>query len=169
MGWKITGSIPPEVNKCILIVAPHTSSTDFAIGRLACWYMKIDASFLIKKESFKGLFGLFLKALGGVPVDRDKGSSIVHQVVKLINNSKKICIIITPEGTRKLVKNWKKGYYFIATEAKIPIVFGFVDYAKKSGGVGPTFYPSGDYEKDFEVIANFYRGMKGKHPENFNL
>lgn len=167
--WKIVGNIPHDIKKCVIIVAPHTSNYDFVLGRIACWYMKINASYLIKQEAFKFPMGIILKALGGIPVNRSKSSTLVSNVVKHINESKNIYIVVTPEGTRKKVEKWKKGYYFFATAANIPIALGFIDYEKKVGGIGPILFPTGDYDKDYQVIHDFYLNIKGKHPERFTI
>jgi 1-acyl-sn-glycerol-3-phosphate acyltransferase len=76
-------------------------------------------------------------------------------------------VVITPEGTRRLVKQWKKGFYLIALEAKVPIVLSFIDYREKTGGIGPVLYPSGDYNKDMELIYRFYGSKMARHPEKF--
>lgn len=167
LGWKIVGNIPSDIKKCVIIVAPHTSNYDFVLGRIACWYLKIKASYLIKQEAFKFPYGILLKALGGIPVNRGKSSTMVSNVVKHINEAERIAIVVTPEGTRKKVDHWKKGYYFFATAADIPIALGFIDYQKKEGGIGPILYPTGDYEKDYQVIHEFYKNIKGRHPERF--
>jgi len=77
--------------------------------------------------------------------------------------------VITPEGTRRRVPHWRKGFYYIAMEAKVPIALGFIDYRTKTGGIGPLIYPTGNYEKDLSLIIDFYRDKKGLHPEQFNL
>jgi 1-acyl-sn-glycerol-3-phosphate acyltransferase len=169
MGWHINGSLPPGMKKCILIVAPHTSARDFIIGRFACWYLKIKVKFLIKKEAFKPVLAPIIKGCGGVPVDRSRGGSTVNQVARTIKESDEICIIITPEGTRKAVLHWKKGFYFIALHAEIPIVLCLLDYAKKDGGIGPVLYPTGNFEKDLIQIRAFYSDKQGRYPELFLL
>jgi hypothetical protein len=78
-------------------------------------------------------------------------------------------IIITPEGTRKLVNNWKRGFYYIAQKANVPIVLGFLDFKKKELGFGPMLYPTGNYEEDWKEMEKFYRGINAKHPERYNL
>ena len=78
-------------------------------------------------------------------------------------------IVITPEGTRKLVKQWKRGFYYIALRAKVPIVMGFLDFKTKELGFGPIIYPSGDYDADWKLIEAFYRGITAKHPDRYNL
>jgi hypothetical protein len=54
-------------------------------------------------------------------------------------------------------------------EAKVPIALAYIDYGTKTGGIGPLFYPTGDYEKDLAEIFEFYKEKKGRHPERFNL
>lgn len=168
-GWEITGSIPDKIKKCIIIVAPHTSNLDFYIGRLAYYKMDVNVRFLIKKEAFRFPFKRILKGLGGIPVDRSKKTDLVDQLAGRFEKHESLIITITPEGTRKLNKKWKKGFYQIAMKANVPIILGFLDYRNKKGGVGPVIYPSGDYEKDMEEIEKFYLDKTARYPENFNL
>ena len=62
-GWKITGALPKELQKIILVVAPHTSWKDILVGLAVRYELKIDhAKFLGKKELFEVPFGkTFLK------------------------------------------------------------------------------------------------------------
>lgn len=168
-GWKIVGGIPANVPKCVVMMAPHTSMWDFIWGRLAYWVLGVKAKFLIKKEMFGSLLGPLLKWMGGIPIDRSKSSNTVDAIADLFSHYDSLYITITPEGTRKLNPDWKKGFYYIALKAKVPIAFGFLDYEKKEGGIGTLFYPTGDFERDFKVVEAFYRGHKAKHPERFNL
>jgi 1-acyl-sn-glycerol-3-phosphate acyltransferase len=169
IGWKIVGSIPDSIKKCVIIAAPHTSNWDFYVGRIAYWALGVPVKFLIKKEAFDNPLGGLLVKMGGIPVDRKKSTNLVDQVASLFNHHEILNIVVAPEGTRKLSKNWKKGYYFIALKAKVPMVLGFVDYKNKEGGFGPIIYPSGDYEKDILQIEAFYKTKTARHPENFNL
>jgi 1-acyl-sn-glycerol-3-phosphate acyltransferase len=168
-GWKIVGRFPKDLKKCIVVMAPHTSMMDFIWGRLAYWVLRVKVKFLIKKESFETYYGGLVKWAGGIPVDRKNSSNMVETIAKMFSQTDSLFITITPEGTRKLNPNWKKGFYYIALKAKVPIALGFLDYDKKEGGVGPIITPSGNFEEDFKKIEEFYRGMKGKHPEFFNL
>lgn len=169
MGWDIVGSIPLEIKKCVILAAPHTSNWDFIIGRLAYWGLGVPVKFLIKKEAFDHPMGFLAKRMGGIPVDRGKSTNLVEQVASLFDEYDILNVVITPEGTRKLVTNWKRGFYYIALKADIPIICGFVDYANKEGGFGPAIYPNGDYEKDMETIESFYKTKTARYPECFNL
>ncbi len=168
-GWKATGNIPEGITKAVFIIAPHTSNLDFYIGRLYCWMKDIPIKVVIKKEAFIKPFGWLLKKAGGIPIDRNKKANRVDQVVDLFKENDPMFFAITPEGTRKRAKTWKKGFYYIALKAEVPILLCFIDYEKKEAGIGPPFYPTGDFEKDFKEIEEFYRGRIGRHPENFNL
>jgi 1-acyl-sn-glycerol-3-phosphate acyltransferase len=168
-GWKIIGGIPSGVKKCVVIVAPHTSMWDFVWGRLAYWQLGVKVKFLIKKEVFVFPYKRLLIRLGGIPVDRGKSSNLVEEVAKLFKQHDSLFITITPEGTRHYASHWKKGFYYIALKAKVPIALGILDYKKKEGGIGMIMNPSGDFEADFKFIEDFYRGRGAKHPQNYNL
>jgi 1-acyl-sn-glycerol-3-phosphate acyltransferase len=152
-----------------MIVAPHTSYYDFVIGRLTFWASRVKIRVLIKAEVFVFPFGMFLKHFGGVPVTRGKKNNMVEQISDLFGKSEHMIVVITPEGTRRLTRQWKKGFYLIALEAKVPIALAFIDYGNKTGGVGPVITPTGDYKKDMEFIMNFYKDKTARHPDRFNL
>ena len=168
-GWRTDGTIPSDVKKGIIIFAPHTSLWDFVIGRFTLLIARIPTRVLIKKESFVFPLNMILRSLGAIPVNRGKKNLMVDRVVHLFNESNSLFVVITPEGTRKLVRQWKKGFYLIALEAKVPLILAFIDYGSKTGGIGPVLYPCGDFDKDMDFIYKFYIGKKGRHPERFYL
>jgi 1-acyl-sn-glycerol-3-phosphate acyltransferase len=169
MGWHTNAVLPESITQAVVIVAPHTSYWDFVIGRMTFWSSRLHIRVLIKKEVFFFPLGGLLRHLGGVPVARGKKNNLIDDVTELFRNDPFMVVVITPEGTRRKVRQWKKGFYYIAMEAKVPIALAFIDYATKTGGIGPLFYPTGDYEKDIVVIQDFYRGKTGRHPERFSL
>jgi len=166
-GWKLGPVEGVELPKCVICVAPHTSNWDFPIGKLFYTSIGCTASFLIKKEWFFFPFNLLFKALGGVPIDRSKRTSVTEQMVEEFNSRLVFQLAITPEGTRKRASEWKKGFYYIALAAKVPILLGYFDYAKKEVGIKTVFYPTGDADEDIKKIRSYYKGVKGRNPKNF--
>lgn len=169
MGWKIVGGVPEGLTKAVVIAAPHTSNWDFFLGSMGYHVLGLNAKFLIKKEVFVFPIKKILLSMGGIPIERSKNNNAVETVSGLFTKYEDLCITIAPEATRKLNPNWKKGFYYIALRAKVPILLGLVDYKKKEAGLGPVIYPSGDFEKDFKIIEDFYRPLTARHPECFNL
>jgi len=169
IGWKMIYSLDEPVDNCIIIVAPHTSLWDFIFGRITLSAMNLHGKFLIKKEMFRFPFKHLLLWFGGILVDRGHGSKVIKPLVEIFHKSHKFCIIITPEGTRARTENWKKGYYVIATAAQVPILLGYIDYSEKVCCISKILHPTGNYEEDFKIIQDYYRGRKGRHPERFNL
>ena len=78
-------------------------------------------------------------------------------------------LCITPEGTRSLNPDWKKGFYFIALKAGIPIHLYALDYEKKLIQCTKVIEPSGDVEKDMREIKLYFKDFKGKKPEKFTV
>jgi hypothetical protein len=68
-----------------------------------------------------------------------------------------------------LNKEWKRGFYFIAQKAQVPIVLAFIDYNKKEMGFGKLFIPTGDVDKDMTEIMSFYKDKQGKFPDRFQV
>jgi len=161
--------VPAEAHHSVVAFAPHTSFWDFIVGKMVFVAMDMDIKFLIKKDYFIFPFNKILIKWGGIPVDRNRVRMLPVDVGNIIKSSDKMAVLIAPEGTRKLVKSWKRGFYFIAEYAQVPIFLGYLDWNTKKGGIGPCVYPTGDYDNDLKIIQDFYRGMKGKHPEKFNL
>ena len=156
MGWK-TGPIIEDVPKCVICAAPHTSNWDLIIGKLFYASIGRDARFLIKKEWFFFPFNLIFKSIGGIPVDRSKRTSITDQVAEMFAHYDKLQVCITPEGTRKHVEEWKKGFYYIALKAGVPIVMAYIDMKTKNIGLLGVFHPTGDADKDIAEIRENYK------------
>ena len=168
LGWKVEVSVP-DYPKCVICVAPHTSNTDFFLGKLAYLSIGRHAGFLIKKDWFFFPLNIIFRSMGGIPVDRSKHSDLIDQIVDKFNKHEHFNIAITPEATRKRNPDWKKGIYFIALKANVPIVLAYIDYKEKSIGLKKTFIPTGDFEKDMIKIKQFYKNYHAKYPDLFAI
>lgn len=171
VGWKITTSFPEQVKKGVIVAAPHTSNWDFIYARLALYILRVPVKYTIKKEWIEiPLIGWFLKKAGAIAIDRSKHegkrASMTDQMIKIMRENENIFIIVTPEGTRSYARRWRSGFYYVAQNAGVPILLGFLNYKLKHAGVGPVIHPSGNLEKDIEIIKDFYRPIPGRFPEN---
>lgn len=168
MGWTAQDKLPLR-EKCVICVAPHTSNWDFVIGQL--YYRSIGrrANFLMKKEWFFWPLGYFFRAMGGIPVYRSRKSSMTDTIAQHAREAENFALAITPEGTRSLTTTWKRGFYYIALKASIPIQCYALDYKHRRIVGGIEIMPSGDERKDLKLIMEFYRNFKGKHPELFSI
>jgi len=106
-----------------------------------------------------------MRALGGVPIRRDRPERVVEQVVRAFNEAESLYLTITPEGTRSYTPYWKSGFHRIAKAAGVPIQLGFADYAKRRGGFGPAFMPSDDVRADMDKIRAFFADVVARYPD----
>src|SRR5690606_24002279 len=106
---------PPDLDRYIVVVAPHTSNWDFFVG-LAVRSLAgmTGVKYLAKASLFKGPFGWFFRTMGGYPVDRSRHSNLTDAVIDMFKRSEIKAIAITPEGTRKYQPDWKTGFHRIA-------------------------------------------------------
>ena len=157
----------PHPDKFIICLAPHTSNWDFVIGQL---YMRAEGmkiNFLMKREWFRWPLGVLFRRIGGIPVFRSKHTSMTDNLAQTARERADFRLCITPEGTRKPVSDWKKGFYFIALKANLPILLYGVDYEKKKIVATESFIPTGNLEEDMKYIKEYFKSFKGKKPENF--
>lgn len=166
-GWKvIKGDF--SWKSYVIIAAPHTSNWDFVLGRLGVEVAGIPQKVLMKKELFFWPLRYFLTALGAIPINRIESINMVDYIVKLFNENDRFVFSISPEGTRSFVDKWKTGFYHIANNAKVPLLLGRMDYKLKEIEFTKFLLPSGNFERDFEEIVDYFKNAKGKYPEKFN-
>jgi len=169
LGYKVDLVNIPKIKKYVLVFAPHTSMLDFVIGWMALKSMGVSTLFLIKNEAFFWPFGSMLKKLGGVPVNRKNASHFYLYAAEIIAERENVALLIAPEGTRKRNPKWKKGFYYIAKEADIPVMLGYLDYRSRRGGIGPEFPLTDNPDHDIVEIKKYYYGMYGRHRGCFDL
>lgn len=162
-GWHVIGQFPKE-KKFILIVAPHTSNWDFIISMLVMLALNIKVTFLGKNSIFVGPLKWLLESLGGVAIDRQHPHGIVGQMVSLFNQSDKMILGLSPEGTRSKTIEWKKGFLYIAQQANVPVIPITLDFAKKEVGILPQQQVSNDIDKSLAEIKSLYRQVCAKNP-----
>lgn len=165
LGWKLNGTISPELKKCVMIVVPHTSWVDFFVGVLARGSIGLEMHYVAKKELFVFPFGAWFRWMGGTPLDRSKNENKVDAIAGIFNRKEVFRLAIAPEGTRKKVDSWKTGFYYIALKANVPIVAVAFDYGRKEVKLAEPFYPTGSKEVDFEILESNYKGVAGYVPE----
>ncbi len=166
-GWKLIGQ-PPEINKYIAIVAPHTSNWDFLVFLLFKFKHRLKTTFIGKHTLFIWPFRWFLTQIGGVPVNRSARNKVVDTIIQLFNENERMIFALSPEGTRSYTDHWKSGFYHIAINAKIPIQTCYLDTKSRTLGFGPLYYPTGDIKEDLAFIKAFYQDKQGINPEQFS-
>ena len=166
MGWQVEMTVPYR-DKCIICVAPHTSNWDFIIAELYYHSIGRTAGFLMKKEWFFWPMGVLFRSMGGIPVERSRHVSLTDRVAEAAIKAERFELAVTPEGTRSLATKWKRGFYFIALKAGLPIQLYARDYKNKRIVCTKELVPSGDVEADMRLIMDYYRPYEGKYPGKF--
>ena len=168
LGWSIDVT-QEHPSKYIICLAPHTSNWDFLIGQLYNGAEGLKSNFLMKKEWFFWPLGPIFRSLGGIPVFRSKKTSMTDNLAEAARKAERLMLCITPEGTRSPNPEWKRGFYYIAQKAEIPILLYGVDYERKLIRCTKTIIPNGDIDTQMRDIKLYFKDFKGKKPENFTI
>lgn len=173
-GWRISPP-PPEVQRCVLLAAPHTSNWDYVFAVLTMRALEVPMKVAIKSFWTRFPMGLLVKPLGGIGIQRHQdhlgagSAGQVHMLADLFNQHSSIALIITPEGTRSLRSKWKTGFYHIAQEANVPIVLSYADYHTKTCGFGPVISTALSKDEVMVQVMAFYADKVARYPHKFSL
>lgn len=174
LGWKIVMQGDADnLNRCILVVAPHTANDEYILGNLSYWALGKKLKIIIKDAHTKAWYGFIVKSLGGIGIDRSQKNDLVNFVAKQFEKED-FSLVITPEGTRSWVPHWKKGFYYMALQAKVPIVIAAGDFKRKIIYLGYKIpyekIVSMSYEELLKEFENYFikYDIQPKIPENWN-
>ncbi len=129
-GWKAEGGKPVE-SKFVLIAAPHTSNWDLAYLLAFSAIYDVRVSWMGKHTLFRAPMGSVMRALGGIPVRRERRTNMVDAMAAEFARRDRLALVVPTEGTRGYTAHWKSGFYHIASKAGVPIVMGFLDYRRR--------------------------------------
>lgn len=166
--WNVqTEPLPDHV---IVIGAPHTSNWDGVFMALSFWSIGRPFSFLVKDSVTKApVLGAFVKAIGGIGIDRTAAGGIVQQIVDQVAEARRegrtFTLAMTPKGTRSQREYWKSGFYRMARQANVPLQLGFVDSTTHTFGWAGILELTGDVKADMDTIRSFYANKVGIRPE----
>ena len=174
MGWKVVlQGDAGSLDRCILVVAPHTHNMEYILGNLAYWSLGKPLKIIIKDAHTKAWYGGIVKALGGIGIDRSRKNDLINFVAEQFAKDD-FSLVITPEGTRSWVPKWRKGFYHMALAAKIPIVLAAGDFKRNTVFLGYTIpyerIASVPFTEIMQEIQEYYikNDIGPKVPENWN-
>jgi 1-acyl-sn-glycerol-3-phosphate acyltransferase len=156
MGWEFEPLPPYFSRKHVIIGFPHTSNMDAVRAFIGYRIIKRDGHIMVKKEWFFWPMSVFLKIIGGIPVDRRSPRGAVEQMADIFKDRDEFLLAIVPEGTRKKVKTIKTGFWYIAKAADVSIVCWFLDNANKKARWLGEIFPSENIMDDLIRIRNIY-------------
>ncbi len=174
MGFEISEAslehLPP---KCVMVMS-HTSIYDFVIGSLLyhAYFKKTHNIYFLMKDSFaihaNKVCARYFPYTTVIPVDNlsQTPQNIVQNVVRELRNADHYILAIAPEGTRRPVENIKSGFYHIARQLEIPIVYCGIDFSRKIIQLEPARRPAATLEEEKEWFKEMCRKYVPLYPEN---
>jgi 1-acyl-sn-glycerol-3-phosphate acyltransferase len=166
LGWRIAGEWP-NLGKCVLIAAPHTSTADIVIGVAGKVALGLEIRWLGKHTVHKGPLGWLLRHVGAIPVDRTAPHGIVGELVREFRERPALYLGLAPEGTRRRVTRWKTGFYHVALGGRVPIVTIAIDYPHRTLWIGSPLVPTGDLRADLLALRARFRSDMALRPERY--
>ncbi len=169
LGWQVEGELSPRAERCVVVAAPHTSNWDFPYTLLGAMALGMRIRWLGKASLFRAPFGGLMRWLGGIAVDRERANNLVDSSVQALKNAPgPLQLVVAPEGTRSRAREWKRGFHHIARGAGLPIQLSYLDWGRRTCGLGPLVDPGEDVEADIATIRAFYAPIRGRNADQFD-
>ena len=108
-GWKTEGN-KPDLDRYVIIAAPHTSNWDFIYTLCFAFVYKLSPQIMMKKAWFRWPLGPLFRWLGALPIDRSRSRNVVAQSIEAFKQRPRMELVVPPSGTRKKVQYWKTGF-----------------------------------------------------------
>lgn len=164
-GWRIEGELP-NTRQAIIPVAPHTSNWDFFVGVFVMLALGLKLSYLGKHTIFRFPVNGLLRWLGGIPVDRRSAQGVVGQMVTEFQQRDQLILALAPEGTRKKVTDWKKGFLHIAKATQVPVIPVGMDFSRKVIDIRPPMLITGEIDAELARVKQSIARAVGKNPQH---
>ena len=117
MGWKKDVRFDIAWQSLLICLAPHTSNYDFLIGQLYARAEQQKSNFLMKKEWFFWPLGPIFRKLGGIPVWRDKKTSMNRPISRLCYKGWQVPALYYSRRNQKSKPWMEKGVLLYCTES----------------------------------------------------
>jgi 1-acyl-sn-glycerol-3-phosphate acyltransferase len=160
--WRLEGAFP-DVPRCVVAVAPHTSNWDFPVGASAMFALDLRLKYIGKHTLFVWPLAPFLRWMGGIPVDRSAAHGVVGEAVDAFRASPALMLVIAPEGTRSKVHRFKTGFLHIARGAGVPVALVALDWGTRTIRIGPVVEVGEDIEAERVRIEDYYAQFRGRN------
>lgn len=111
-----------------LVIFPHTTKMEAFLICMALWATgnRKNFCFCVAIEYMNiPILGSILSYFGAFPIL--KGTGMTETTIRYLKENKNKSIAISPEGSLS-PKDWKKGFFYIAKGASIPISIGGVNF-----------------------------------------
>ena len=172
LGWKIQlEGDENTLNRCILVVAPHTTNFEYFLGYMTYWQLDKPLRVIIKDAHTKAWYGGIVKALGGIGIDRSKKNHLID-IISELYKKEDFSLVVTPEGTRSRVNKWRLGFYHMALKSNVPIVLAAGDFGTKTIRIGKKISVEDLQTRSLESIMleiqEYYKDITQKYPETWN-
>lgn len=162
-GWRYQAP-PDEPGTFVWVGYPHTSNWDAVLGVVGSIIYDRPSFTLVKEWYDKPGLRDVMKFFRMLPIKRSgEGAGATQKYYEKMNAS----IVLTPEGTRKKAKGWKKGFHWFAKNNNLRIVLCHYNYETKIVGWDGIIEPGETPEETLARCKEIYEktNPRGKYPE----
>lgn len=169
LGYKLI-NITEKLPSKIIIIGSHTSIYDFIIGLLFYYTVlhKKYSTYVFMKKSFericKPILNIIDEKFKLISVE-DTKKGLTNEICNNLKNKDNYVIFISPEGTRKCTEKIRTGYWYIAKNLDIDIMYVGINFLEKTITMEEYRKPYDTWEKELDYFINNCKKHIPLYPE----
>jgi 1-acyl-sn-glycerol-3-phosphate acyltransferase len=165
-GWGYENCDNLFTEKKLVIVYPHTSHWDAAIGaafRMGPFSRLKNVKLPLWHTFYDGPQQNFFDKIGFIPVYGKGG--FTNQVTTYLSKLDQFVFAISPEGQLPKAKKWRSGFYHIAKQTGAKIAVVNLDYMNKKLIFEEAWHPTPNYKHEVRKIKKIFARVPPLNPE----
>ncbi len=174
LGFKVNVETLKNVPSKSVIIMSHTSIYDFIFCSMIYHIFfknRINIYFMMKEEfgiHAKGICIKYFPYTRIIPINNEiqNSQNVVSSVVDELKDDDDYALCIAPEGTRKSVERIRSGFYYIAKELNIHVVYCGIDFSKKTITFEPPRKMGNDINEEKKWFIEMCRKYTPLYPEH---
>lgn len=171
LGFQIDPKIFEQLPNQFIFIGTHTSMVDFFISTFIYYgYLhKKYTNHILMKADFEryssSFFTNFDNKLKIIPVEKDK-KGLTQKIIDDLKHRSHYLLFISPEGTRKYTNQLKSGYWVIAKELDLDVIFIGIDFYHKTLKLETPRKVLSSWNKEQELFKESAEKYQPLFPEN---
>ena len=169
-GFKLDKSNLNNIPSKIILISSHTSIYDFFIALsvyYTCFHNKYE-NYILMKKFFSDMCSPILPFLDKkfkiIEIDNKK-KGITKYLIDNLKNKDNFIIFISPEGTRKIKEEPRKGYWALSKELNVKVIYTGVDFITKNISFEKARYVNNNWEDEKLLFIDSCKKYIPLYPE----
>lgn len=154
--WRFLGSLPRQIDKCILIVGPHVNINDVKIAIAIHGLTNFKSTIVADRKKSNPITRLLMSSLNIIYVDFSNREKTIADLSRFVNKKNNHSLVFTFNHFGNLNTQGDDLFYSVAESCNATLMPIAIDHRRKTVKFHNPFEMSHHRDRDLGYIRNFF-------------